>query len=128
MRWMNFTSNLGRSFSWGFPGVSGAQTAVVQAPTVGSYIAAFRGYEGKPLPESQGGFKKRYIAQIGFAWAQRPCSTSAAAASITTEASRSSTDQTADKRPGRPQQRQQQTLVPNATAAVPAGQQVAQQG
>eukprot|EP00775_Hariotina_reticulata_P009683 gene9683-9841_t len=73
MRWMNFTSNLGRYFAWGFPNVEGAQTIIQQAPHPGAYIAAFRGFEGKPLPPDLGGYKKRYISQLGVVWAQRPC-------------------------------------------------------
>lgn len=48
----------GRWFAWGFPDVAGATRAVVQAPP-GTYVAAFRGFEGKPLPKHLGGYKKR---------------------------------------------------------------------
>jgi hypothetical protein len=48
----------GRWFAWGFPNVTDANKAAVQAPP-GTYIAAFRGFEGKPLPKHLGGHKKR---------------------------------------------------------------------
>uniref|UniRef100_A0A383VG82 Uncharacterized protein n=1 Tax=Tetradesmus obliquus TaxID=3088 RepID=A0A383VG82_TETOB len=73
MRWANFTSSQGRWFAWGFPNVTGVTKAAVQAPA-GAYIAAFRGFEGKPLPKHLGGYKKRYIAQLGFVWAKHDCS------------------------------------------------------
>lgn len=49
----------GRYCSWGFPDVDNVTKAVVEAPGPNMYIAALRGYEGKPLPPSLGGFKKR---------------------------------------------------------------------
>eukprot|EP00879_Flechtneria_rotunda_P015909 GHRR01016637.1.p1 GENE.GHRR01016637.1~~GHRR01016637.1.p1 ORF type:complete len:173 (+),score=25.65 GHRR01016637.1:1128-1646(+) len=73
MRWFNFTTNLGRGFAWGFDKVPGTRKVVVDAPAPGAYVAAFRGYEGKPLPKEQGGFKDRYISQLGVVWAQREC-------------------------------------------------------
>ncbi|KAF6256750.1 hypothetical protein COO60DRAFT_1528060 [Scenedesmus sp. NREL 46B-D3] len=73
MRWANLPAPCkGRWFAWGFPDVAGATRAVVQAPP-GTYVAAFRGFEGKPLPKHLGGYKKRYIAQLGFVWARRDC-------------------------------------------------------
>lgn len=49
----------GRYCSWGFQDVENVTKAVVEAPGPGMYIAALRGYEGKPLPASLGGFQKR---------------------------------------------------------------------
>jgi hypothetical protein len=73
MRWMAFTTQLGRRFAWGFKGVEGAKSYTVYAPRDGAYLAAFRGFEGKQLPPELGGYKKRYIIQIGFVWAMRRC-------------------------------------------------------
>jgi hypothetical protein len=49
----------GRYCSWGFPDVDNVTKAVVEAPGPNMYIAALRGYEGKPLPPNMGGFNKR---------------------------------------------------------------------
>lgn len=68
MRWMAFSTNLGRRFEWGFKDHPGATSYVDAAPRDGAYLAAVRGYEGKQLPKELGGYKKRYIIQIGFAW------------------------------------------------------------
>jgi len=51
----------GRYFAWGFVNVDGAQIVVQDAPQPGAYSAAFRGFEGKPLPPELGGHKKRYV-------------------------------------------------------------------
>jgi len=73
MRWMAFTTQLGRRFEWGFPNVTDAKSYSIYAPRDGSYLAAFRGFEGKQLPPELGGYTKRYIIQIGFVWAMRRC-------------------------------------------------------
>lgn len=49
----------GRYCAWGFLGVAGASSAVVTPPVPGGYIAALRGFEGKPLPKEVGGHKDR---------------------------------------------------------------------
>lgn len=36
--------------SWGFKDVPGSTKAAVDAPVPGAYVAAFRGFEGKPAP------------------------------------------------------------------------------
>lgn len=48
-----FTTNKGRTLSWGFPNVAGATKAVAEAPVPGAYVAAIRGFEGKPAPVSK---------------------------------------------------------------------------
>ena len=73
MRWIQFTTNAGRAFEWGFKDVPGRQEITATAPRDGAYLAAFRGFEGKPLPPELGGYKKRYIIQLGFVWAMRRC-------------------------------------------------------
>eukprot|EP00878_Enallax_costatus_P027123 GHUV01029173.1.p1 GENE.GHUV01029173.1~~GHUV01029173.1.p1 ORF type:complete len:142 (+),score=28.98 GHUV01029173.1:218-643(+) len=73
MRWANFTTNRGRYCAWGFYNAPGVTTAIIVPPSITTYLAAFRGYEGKPLPPQLGGFKKRYIIQLGFAWAEIAC-------------------------------------------------------
>ena len=73
MRWMAFTTSAGRRFEWGFKDAPGAETFVIEPPREGAYLAAFRGYEGKQLPKELGGYKKRYIVQVGFVWAMPEC-------------------------------------------------------
>jgi hypothetical protein len=48
-----FNTNKGRTLSWGFPNVAGATKAVAEAPVPGAYVAAIRGFEGKPAPVSK---------------------------------------------------------------------------
>jgi hypothetical protein len=48
-----FTTNKGRTLSWGFKDVTGATKAVAEAPVPGAYVAAIRGFEGKPAPVSK---------------------------------------------------------------------------
>jgi hypothetical protein len=74
MRWMAFTTSLGNKYEWGYPGEPNATDVVLDAPREGAYLAAFRGFEGKQLPPEMGGYTKRYIIQIGFAWAMPKCS------------------------------------------------------
>lgn len=69
MRYAVFTTNKGRALSWGFKDVAGATTAVAEAPVKGAYLAAIRGFEGKPAPVS----KKRYILQVSLVWAVPSC-------------------------------------------------------
>jgi hypothetical protein len=64
---------LGRRFEWGFKDRENATSDADYAPRDGAYLAAVRGYEGKQLPKALGGYKKRYIIQIGFAWAMPTC-------------------------------------------------------
>jgi len=52
-RYAVFTTNKGRALSWGFKDVAGATTAVAEAPVKGAYLAAIRGFEGKPAPVSK---------------------------------------------------------------------------
>lgn len=59
--WLHVAACRGRWCSWGFPDVANVTKAVVTAPAPNTYIAALRGYEGKPLPPSLGGFKKRWV-------------------------------------------------------------------
>ncbi|KIZ04484.1 hypothetical protein MNEG_3476 [Monoraphidium neglectum] len=73
MRWMAFVTQLGRRFEWGFKDRENATSDADYAPRDGAYLAAVRGYEGKQLPKALGGYKKRYIIQIGFAWAMPTC-------------------------------------------------------
>jgi hypothetical protein len=54
---VSFTTNKGRTLSWGFKDVANATRALVEAPVPGSYLAAVRGLEGKPAPVS----KKRWV-------------------------------------------------------------------
>jgi len=76
MRWMAFTTNLGNRYEWGFKDASPAvESHVESAPRDGAYLAAFRGFEGKQLPKEMGGYKKRYIIQVGFVWAMPNCGT-----------------------------------------------------
>jgi hypothetical protein len=55
-RYAALTTNKGRVLSWGFKDVPGSTKAAVEAPVPGAYVAAFRGFEGKPAPVA----KKRY--------------------------------------------------------------------
>lgn len=50
MRYAKLTTSLGRELEWGFKDVAGATTAVSEPPVPGAYLAAFRGFEGKPRP------------------------------------------------------------------------------
>jgi hypothetical protein len=52
-RYAVFTTSKGRALSWGFKDVEGATKAVVSAPVPGAYVAAIRGFEGKPAPVSK---------------------------------------------------------------------------
>eukprot|EP00879_Flechtneria_rotunda_P027283 GHRR01029224.1.p1 GENE.GHRR01029224.1~~GHRR01029224.1.p1 ORF type:complete len:228 (+),score=10.75 GHRR01029224.1:49-684(+) len=61
MRNVRLWTNEGRVFAWGFPNVTGATTAMATAPVPGAYMAAMRGFEGKPRPVS----KKRYGSVLG---------------------------------------------------------------
>ncbi|WIA17009.1 hypothetical protein OEZ85_013919 [Tetradesmus obliquus] len=70
MRYVKFTTNTGRTWDWGFPGVAGAYTAVSEAPVAGAYLAGMRGFEGKPRA---GISKKRYLIQVAFVWALPTC-------------------------------------------------------
>ncbi|GBF88704.1 tyrosine serine phosphatase [Raphidocelis subcapitata] len=74
MRWMAFTTNLGHRYEWGFKDQPDAESYVIEAPRPGAYLAAIRGFEGKQLPKELGGYKKRYIIQLGFVWAMPACS------------------------------------------------------
>ena len=58
---MSFTTNKGRTLSWGFKDVTNATRALIEAPVPGSYLAAVRGLEGKPAPVS----KKRWVLVRG---------------------------------------------------------------
>lgn len=58
-RYMAFTLNTGRVCSWGFPNATNTTTYIATAPNPGAYLAAVRGFEGKPLPPERGGYKKR---------------------------------------------------------------------
>lgn len=49
-RYAAFSTNKGRVLSWGFKDVPGSTKAAVEAPVPGAYVAAFRGFEGKPAP------------------------------------------------------------------------------
>ncbi|GBF89996.1 tyrosine serine phosphatase [Raphidocelis subcapitata] len=74
MRYMAFTTQWGRRYEWGFKDMPGVESYTAYAPREGAYLAAFRGFEGKQLPPELGGYKKRYIVQIGFVWAMSRCS------------------------------------------------------
>jgi hypothetical protein len=65
MRWMAFTTNHGHTYEWGFKDKPNTEYHVIAAPRDGAYLAAFRGFEGKQLPPELGGYKKRYIIQVG---------------------------------------------------------------
>ena len=69
MRWLGFTTSLGNFYSWGYKDMNPNTTSVaVLPPRDGAYLAAFRGFEGKQLPPELGGYRKRYIIQLGFVW------------------------------------------------------------
>jgi hypothetical protein len=74
MRWMAFTTSKGAAYEWGFKNHPNTTAVTALPPREGAYLAAFRGYEGKQLPPSLGGYKKRYIIQVGFVWAMPTCS------------------------------------------------------
>jgi hypothetical protein len=65
MRWMSFTTSKGYTYEWGFKDNANTTAATITPPREGAYLAAFRGYEGKQLPPELGGYKKRYIIQVG---------------------------------------------------------------
>jgi len=73
MRFMEFTTNRGQKCTWGFRNVANTTMGMALAPNAGAYLAAIRGNEGKPLPPEKGGYKKRYIIQVSFVWAQSDC-------------------------------------------------------
>jgi hypothetical protein len=74
MRWMAFDTSAGRRYAWGYKDVDANVTRVTSpAPRDGAYLAAFRGFEGRQLPPELGGYKKRYIIQVGFVWAMPTC-------------------------------------------------------
>ncbi|KIY96229.1 hypothetical protein MNEG_11733 [Monoraphidium neglectum] len=74
MRWISFTTNLGNKYEWGYKDYQANTTTTTSlAPRDGAYLAAFRGFEGKQLPQELGGYKKRYIIQLGFVWAMPNC-------------------------------------------------------
>lgn len=48
MRGVRFWTNQGRQWDWGFLDIPGATKATSEAPVKGAYLAAMRGFEGKP--------------------------------------------------------------------------------
>lgn len=57
MRGVRFWTNLGRKWEWGYLDIPGATKATSSAPVPGAYLAAMRGFEGKPRARIA---KKRY--------------------------------------------------------------------
>ena len=66
MRFMSFWTNRGRKAAWGFPSTENATRAVALPDRPGSYLAAIRGNEGRPLPPELGGYKKRCVCLFVF--------------------------------------------------------------